>query len=291
VARRLDGADGPEIISSMIESIAPAPASAAAELIAPDARPLNPRVFSEIVVHLVRREMDAEHRMTILGWAWPLVRQLAQLATLVFIFGSVINLHIPHFPVYVFSGLVSWTWFSTGIGSASTALLSERHLVFQPRFPSIVLPIVAITVPLVDVALALPVLLILASFEGGLHWTLVLLPALVVLQFFLMAGLAWLVASLSVFFRDIPNLVIVALQVIFYMSPVFYRLKTVSSHYSRYLKFNPMATVIDGYRAVLLGDVSPSVARFLYVGGVGAVLLVVGLVVFRRQAPSFVDSL
>jgi lipopolysaccharide transport system permease protein len=275
----------------MIESTAPSPSVAAVELVIPDSPQLTPRAFTEIVVHLVRREMDAEHRMTVLGWAWPLVRQLAQLATLVFIFGSVINLHIQHFPVYVFSGLVSWTWFASGIGSASTAFLDERHLLFQPRFPSIVLPIVAVTVPLVDVALALPVLLVLASFEGGVHWTLVLLPALVIFQLFFMSGIAWLLSSLSVFFRDIPNIVTVGLQVVFYMSPVFYRLNRVPSHYARLLRFNPMATLIDAYRAVLLGETSPSVDRFLYVGGISVVLIALGLFVFRRNAPAFVDSL
>jgi lipopolysaccharide transport system permease protein len=283
--------DRPVIIRRVIDGITPMPAATPTNLIAPDSRRVSVRVFAEIVVHLVRHQMDAEHRMTILGWAWPLARQLAQLATLVFIFGSVIDLHIPHFPVYVFSGLVSWTWFSSGISSASTALLDDRHLLFQPRFPSIVLPIVAVAVPLVDVALALPVLLVLASFEGGLHWTLVLLPALVVLQLFFMAGIAWLVSSLSVFFRDIPNLVIVLLQVVFYMSPVFYRLTTVSSHYAKILRFNPMATVIEAYRAVLLGEASPSVGRFLYVGGASILFIAIGLYVFHRQAPGFVDSL
>jgi lipopolysaccharide transport system permease protein len=275
----------------MIERTTPTPTHPAAELVIPDARAVSVAGFSEIVVHLVRRAMDAEHRMTILGWAWPLVRQLAQLATLVFIFGSVINLHIPHFPVYVFSGLVSWTWFSTGTGSASASLLDERHLVFQPRFPSIVLPIVAIAVPLVDVALALPVLLVLASFEGGLHWTLVLLPAVVVLQLYMMSGIAWLVSAASVFFRDVPNVVAVALQVIFYMSPVFYRLKSVPSHYGNILKLNPMTTVIEGYRAVLLDQPAPSFIRFGYVGVLSTVLVVAGFVFFRRRAPSFVDSL
>ncbi len=275
----------------MFEPTVPTPAPPAAELVIPDARAVSVGAFSEIVAHLVRRAMDAEHRMTILGWAWPLVRQLAQLATLVFIFGSVINLHIPHFPVYVFSGLVSWTWFSTGTGSAATSLLDERHLVFQPRFPSIVLPIVAIAVPLVDVALALPVLLVLAGFEGGLHWTLVLLPAVVVLQLYLMSGIAWLVSAASVFFRDVPNVVAVALQVIFYMSPVFYRLKSVPSHYGNILRLNPMTTVIEGYRAVLLDQPAPSFTRFGYVGGVATILFVAGFIFFRRRAPSFVDSL
>ena len=275
----------------MIGRTVPTQSRAAGELVVPDVRRLSFGVFSELVAHLVRREIDSTHRMTVLGWAWPLVRQLAQLSVLVLIFGSVVKLGISHYPVYVFSGLVSWTWFATGTGAAAKSLLDQRHLVFQPRFPSVVLPIVAVAVPLVDVVLVLPVLLVLVGFEGGLHATVVLLPALVVLQLFFTCGLAWLVSAASVFFRDVPNIVVVALQVLFYMSPVFYSLRSVPSRYADILNLNPMTTLIDGYRAVLLGDPAPSLTRFAYVGVVSAVLVVVGLVVFRRQAPTFVDNL
>src|SRR4051812_33147000 len=141
-------------------------------LAVPGERRLTPGVFQEVVLHLVRREIDATHRMTVLGWAWPVARQLAQLAALVFIFGSVLKLGIPHFPVFVFSGLIAWTWFSTGIGTAATVLLDDRHLVFQARLPRAVLPMVSVVVPLVDVVLALPVLLLLAVLERGLEWTI-----------------------------------------------------------------------------------------------------------------------
>ena len=233
----------------------------AESLVAPGQQPLGARPFAEVVGHLVRREIDAAHRMTVLGWAWPLVRQIAQLAVLVFIFGSVIDLHIPHFPVYVFSGLVAWTWFASGVGTAATSLLDQRHLVFQPRLPVATIPIVSITVPLIDALLAVPVLLVLVAFETGLHVTTLLLPLLVVVQFALMSGLAWLLSAASVYFRDVPNLVTVGLQIVFYMTPVFYRTDEIPHRFSHILDLNPMTTVVDGYRAALLGLPAPGVSR------------------------------
>jgi lipopolysaccharide transport system permease protein len=268
----------------------PSPTSAS-DLTAPSNRPLTPAVFQEVVLHLVRREIDATHRMTVLGWAWPVMRQLAQLAALVFIFGSVLDLGIPHFPVFVFSGLIAWTWFSTGVGTAATVLIDERHLVFQPRLPRAVLPIVSIVVPLVDVVLALPVLLLLAVLEKGLEWTIVVTPLLMVLQLVLMAGIAWLVSSVSVFFRDVPNLTQVALQILFYMTPVFYGLRTVPEEYQGVLEANPMTVLVEGYRAALLGEPWPSAGRFLYVVVLAAVLCLVGYGVFRRLSRNFADNL
>jgi lipopolysaccharide transport system permease protein len=268
----------------------PSPPAEAA-LIAPNVRRLTPGVFQEVVLHLVRREIDATHRMTLLGWAWPVARQLAQLAALVFIFGSVIDQGIPHFPVFVFSGLIAWTWFSTGIGTATTVLLDDRHLVFQPRLPSAVLPIVSIVVPLVDVLLALPILLVMAALETGVEWTIVVTPLLVVLQLALMAGTAWLVSSVSVFFRDVPNLVAVVLQILFYMTPVFYGLRTVPDEYQWVLELNPMTTLVEAYRAALLGAPWPSVGHFLYVAILAIVMCIGGYLTFRRLSRNFADNL
>jgi lipopolysaccharide transport system permease protein len=268
----------------------PSPPAEAA-LIAPSVRRLTPGVFQEVVLHLVRREIDATHRMTLLGWAWPVARQLAQLAALVFIFGSVIDQGIPHFPVFVFSGLIAWTWFSTGIGTATTVLLDDRHLVFQPRLPAAVLPIVSIVVPLVDVLLALPILLVMAALETGVEWTIVVTPLLVVLQLALMAGIAWLVSSVSVFFRDVPNLVAVVLQILFYMTPVFYGLRTVPDEYQWVLQLNPMTTLVEAYRAALLGAPWPSVGHFLYVAVLAIVMCIGGYLTFRRLSRNFADNL
>jgi lipopolysaccharide transport system permease protein len=268
----------------------PSPPAEAA-LTAPSVRRLTPGVFQEVVLHLVRREIDATHRMTLLGWAWPVARQLAQLAALVFIFGSVIDQGIPHFPVFVFSGLIAWTWFSTGVGTATTVLLDDRHLVFQPRLPAAVLPIVSIVVPLVDVLLALPILLVMAALETGVEWTIVVTPLLVVLQLALMAGIAWLVSSVSVFFRDVPNLVAVVLQILFYMTPVFYGLRTVPHEYQWVLELNPMTTLVEAYRAALLGAPWPSAGHFLYVSILAIVLCIGGYLTFRRLSRNFADNL
>jgi lipopolysaccharide transport system permease protein len=260
-------------------------------LVGPRAPALSPGLFKELVLHLVKREIDATHRMTVLGWLWPLTRQLVQLAVLVFIFGSVLKFGIPHFPVYVFSGLIAWAWFATGTSAATSSLLSQRHLLFQPRLPPAVLPIVAIVVPLVDVMLALPVLALLLVLSVGIPWTAVFVPGLVLGQLVLMAGIAWLVAAGSVFLRDIPNIVAVGLNVLFYLTPVFYVLHTLPHRYEVVLKLNPMATIVDGYRALLLRGPSPGGWAIAWAIGLSLVLIALGWTVFQRVQHRFVDSL
>jgi ABC-type polysaccharide/polyol phosphate export permease len=229
--------------------------------------------------------------MTVLGWLWPLARQLVQLAVLVFIFSHVLDLGIRNFPVFVFCGLIAWTWFSVGLGAATSSLLDRRHLVYQPRVPPAVLPLVAITVPLVDMVMALPVLLVMLSFGQGLRWTIVLVPLLLVVQFVLMSGVAWLTAAAAVFFRDVPNIVGVFLTVLFYATPVFYAVSKIPQRYSPLLHANPMTTLVEAYRALLLGDPFPGALACLYVVGLSIALAALGVWAFRRLEGRFADNL
>jgi lipopolysaccharide transport system permease protein len=244
-----------------------------------------------MVVHLTVRELRSSHHLTLLGWGWPVVRQLAQLAVLVFIFGKVFNLDVENYPVFVFIGLMAWTWFAGALTSASTSVLGQRHLVMQPRLPASMLPVVAVAVPLVDVLFALPVLIVMLALSTGVGWGLLLCPALLVLQFVLLAGLGWLAGAVGVFFRDVPNIITVALLILFYVTPVFYDRSRVPERYHWVLDLNPMTTIIDAYRALLLGTPSPGAARLAAVAALSAALAVVGNRVFARLAPRFADHL
>jgi lipopolysaccharide transport system permease protein len=247
--------------------------------------------FYELVVHLARRELSSQHRGTLLGWAWPLTRQLAQLAVLVFVFSNLFDLDIENYPVFVFTGLLAFGWFSSGVQAGSTSVLDQRHLIFQPRFPAAAVPVVAVTVPFVDVLVALPVLLVMLIATGDIGWTALLLPPLLILQLVLMCGIAWLCAAASVYLRDVPQVVIVGLTLLFYMTPVFYRLGDVPERYRDLFLLNPLATLIEAYRSVLIGSPGPSAAKLAFVVAVGLAAAGGGLLLFRRLQPGFVDEL
>ncbi|MFL5894948.1 MAG: ABC transporter permease [Thermoleophilaceae bacterium] len=245
----------------------------------------------ELAVHLTLRQLASTHRFTVLGWAWPLTRQLAQLAVLVFLFSHVLDLHVHDYAVFVFAGLISWSWFSTALDSATSSLIANRHLVFQPRFPPAVLPVVAVAAGLVDVLIALPVLVVMLAISGDLAWTIVLLPLLFAVQFVLTCGVAWITSVATVYLRDVRGIVAVGLTVLFYLTPVFYDVARVPHRYEWVLRLNPLTTLIDGYRALLLGSDFPSVARAAAVVAASAALAAAGAALFTRFSPGIVDEL
>ena len=198
----------------------------------------------ELLLHLAMRQLSSLHRFTVLGLIWPLARQLIQLVVLVFVFSKVANLGIENYAAFLFSGLIAWSWFSGGVGTGTSSLLEHRNLAFQPGFPVVVLPPVAVTVALADLLVALPVLIAMVAGIGELHWTAAFLPVLLAVQLVLMCGIVWLTAAATVYLRDVRNVVGVALLLLFYLSPVFYNLSRVPDRYQWLLKLNPLTTLI-----------------------------------------------
>jgi lipopolysaccharide transport system permease protein len=247
--------------------------------------------FRDLLLHLAGREVRSKHRWTVLGWTWPLTRQLVQLGVLVFVFGALFDLGIENYAVFLFTGLVAFNWFSSGVADAASSLVTRRHFVFQPRFPSAVLPAVSVAVPFLDVLLALPVLVAMLLATGGLHAGALLLLPLLAIQLVLMCGLGWLVAAATVYLRDVPNVVLVGLTLLFYMTPVFYGLEHVPRDLQRVLQANPLTTLIEAYRAVLLGQSGPEPVAVAIVAAGSVALAATGLAVFRRLEPGFVDTL
>jgi lipopolysaccharide transport system permease protein len=247
--------------------------------------------FGPLVGHLLRREIALSHRSSLIGAGWPLVRQLVQLAVLVFVFSHVLDLGVPDYPAFVYCGLLGWSWFTTALTQSTTAIPDNRNLAMRPGFPTIVLPLLAVLVPLVDLAIALPVLVVLLLVDASLQWTIVLLPLLLLVQGVLSLGLAWLCSSLTVFVRDIPHLVGVALVLGFYVTPVYFDVARVPEQYTWILRLNPMAVLLEAERAVLLGTPFPPVANFIAVVGFSVLLALGGWAAFRRLAPLFADEL
>jgi lipopolysaccharide transport system permease protein len=245
----------------------------------------------ELVLHLTAHELASANRFTVLGWAWPLIRQLAQLGVLVLLFSHIVDLGVGNYAVFVFAGLISWTWFATSVDVATGSLIANRHLVLQPRFPPTVLPVVSVATGFVDCLIALPVLVVMTAASGDLAWTIVFLPVLFALQFVLTCGVALIVSVVTVYLRDVRGIVTVALTLLFYLTPVFYDVGRVPDRYESLLRVNPMTTLLEGYRAVLLDADFPPAGAIAWLLAASVGLAVIGVLTFRKLAPGVVDEL
>lgn len=246
----------------------------------------------DLLKELVARDINLRYRGSFLGVAWTLVNPLAELLVLFLIFSTVLRINIPNYPAYLFTGLLVYGWFQTSLTFATGAIVGNRELVRRPGVPSVILPIVTVASNLVHFVLSLPILFALLIVTGIQITSAVLaLPILIAIQFALILGLAYPVAAIHVWFRDTQHVLGVVLRLLFFLTPIFYEASTVPAGLQPFYRLNPMAHMVDAYRAVLMRGELPGLKSLLLLTLVSSVLLLAGVVWFRRVSHRFPDEL
>jgi len=252
---------------------------------------------------LVKRDLEARYKGSVLGNLWSIINQLSQLLIYTYVFSIILKVKLslkglPEenslvFGLWLFAGLLPWIAFTTGLTQAANSVFSQTNLVKKVVFPLALLPLVPVFSALVESAFGLIILIIFVAFRiGMLHDTLVLLPLIWLPQLLFTMGLAYFTAALTVFFRDIPQTILVLLNLWFYLTPIVYPLDVVpASVRDLVLWFNPIAAITQIYRdLILIGEVSH--------GGEWGNLMVVSLLtfyggfwVYQRLRSGFADVL
>ncbi len=257
---------------------------------------------------LVWKDLRARYRYTIMGFVWAVLQPLMLMLILTFVFGVIIPGRIEGagesgdhpFYVMLLCGLIFWQFFATSLSSCTTSLLSNHDLVKKVYFPREVVPIAAMGVALVNLAIGFVVLLVIQLFSGGMlglgvFW----LPFVFVIQFMFTLGVSLFCAALNVYYRDVAYMVDVVLTLGFYATPLFYPLSFVQhwaaghgwygSQILTLYMANPMVGLITAYRQAFLDNAMPDPALLFWpvIWAVGS--FVIGIIVFRRGAPVFAD--
>ena len=209
-----------------------------------------------------------------------------------FVFGSVLRLNIRRYAAFAFIGVLVWNWFQASLVEAAGAITGNRQLIRRPGFPETVLPIIPVLTNLIRFLLAVPVLLLVIGPSGTpVGMTILTLPVLMLLQFILTLSLAYHVATVNVVFRDTQHLLGVLLQLLFFLTPIFYDVSTIPAPYQGLYHWNPLTHLVNAYRAVLLHGALPEWPALLVVGAVALGLLSLGYWLFLHMTSRFVEEL
>jgi ABC-type polysaccharide/polyol phosphate export permease len=246
-----------------------------------------------LIQSLVGRELKARYRGSVLGFFWSFVNPLLLLLTYGLVFTYMLPVPRsaalePYF-LFLFCGILPWTWFSASLLEASTVLIAGGNLIKKVLFPAEVLPVVTVLANLAHFVLGLPILLVFLAWKGRLSWTALMLPLPLLIQLVFTLGLALFVSALTVHFRDIQNLLSHVLHLWFFASPVLYAYPE-SGPLHTLLRLNPMTHVIVAYQEALFhGAVTHW--RGLALAGVAAVLaFAAGSFLFERLRDTLAEE-
>ena len=245
----------------------------------------------ELLYFLIWRDIKVRYKQTSLGVAWAVLQPLLTLVIFTVIFGRYAKIPSEGFPypVFAFAGLLPWTFFANGVAQAGQSLISQQNLLTKVYFPRLFVPTAAVGAFLIDLVISFGLYsVLLIAYEVVPSWQIVFLPALVSLTVMGTLGLGYLLAGLTVFYRDFRYVVPFMIQVMLYLSPVIYPLSLLPSPYRQILALNPMAGVIEGYRSAILG-VPWDFLSLAISSGVTIALFLLGLFYFRKVERRFAD--
>jgi lipopolysaccharide transport system permease protein len=217
-----------------------------------------------------------------------------QLATMTIVFSTILRIPSQGQPFILFAaiGLVPWIFFSTALISATESVIAGAGLITNVYFPRELLVVAAIMIRLLDfLAATLVLAVLLVYYQQPVTWTVVWIPVLFALQFAFVIGFSLPLAAMNLFFHDVRYLVGVFLNILFFLTPIFYGVDAVPARFRDVYQLNPMARFIGSYRDILLNGGSPALSNLAIGAGTSLLALVAGSLIFRRLEPKFADRI
>jgi len=249
--------------------------------------------YRELFFFLAWRDILVRYKQTVIGIAWSVLRPLLTMVIFTIVFGILAKLPsdgVPY-PILVFAAMLPWHFFASAVAEGSNSLIQNANIISKVYFPRIIVPVGAVVVSVVDLLISFALMLaLMVWYRFAPGWHILAVPAFLALAVMVSIGLILWLAALNVKYRDFRYIVPFLIQIGLLISPVGFSSSIVPEQWRLLYSLNPMVGVIDGFRWSLLGGQVP-----LYVPGlalsvaIAALLLVSGIVYFRRTERSFAD--
>jgi ABC-type polysaccharide/polyol phosphate export permease len=251
--------------------------------------------YRALIQSLVARELKARYRGSVLGFFWSFINPLLLLLVYTFVFAYVMQPPVgtDPYPLFMFCGLLPWTWFSASLIESSGVLIAGGNLIKKVLFPAEILPIVTVTANMVHFFLALPILVFFLIWYRApltpleVAW----FPVVVLVQYVFTLGCALILSALTVHFRDIRDILANLLTLWFFATPIIYSYKVAPALAARFMNLNPFAHLAISYQEILFFPGPFGHWKWLLaLGFASAVFFLFGYFIFDRLRDSFAEE-
>lgn len=249
-----------------------------------------------LILNFVKRDLLARYKGSTMGLFWSVAHPLVMLALYTLVFSGILRVQVGPgegtkiFALYLLCGMLPWNAFQEGLSRSSSVILDHANLIKRTVFPSEILPTYVVLSSVVNELIGLTILLG-ATLLTSHAWSapMILLPVILLLQVGLTLGLAWIIAAINVFLRDIGQLLGVVLTLWLFLTPIFYPPSVIPKSLAWMLLINPMGWVVEAYRSVILRGTLPAAWQVAALALCSTVAFGVGYRLFRRMQPAFAD--
>lgn len=245
----------------------------------------------ELLYFLTLRDIKVRYKQTLMGLAWVIIQPLMTMLIFTLVFNRFVKLDTGAlaYPLFALSGLLLWLFFANAVTNSTNSLVSNANLITKVYFPRLYIPAAAVGAGLVDLGVAFLLLVALVFYYGvTLTVNILLLPLFILLITLLAVGVGLLSAALTVKYRDLRHALPFIIQLWMFASPVIYPTSIVPARWQWLLTINPIAGIIEGFRAALTGQ-AMNWTHVAVAAAISFSLLILSVYVFRKFEDTFAD--
>jgi lipopolysaccharide transport system permease protein len=255
--------------------------------------------YRDLLVLLVKRDLTASYKQTILGPLWMFIQPLFTTFTYVFIFGNLAGIStdgLPQ-PLFYMSGIIAWNYFYECMVGTSNVFKANAGIFGKVYFPRLIMPLTLVISNLVKFSiqffLFVCILLYYITYKiysPNINLSILILPFLLLLMAITALGLGMIVSSMTTKYRDLSFLLTFGMNLFMYATPVIYPLSAAPQQYRELLSLNPLSPIIEGFRYILIGNSSFNLYSLGYSTIFAMIVLTIGVLVFNKVEKNFVDT-
>jgi lipopolysaccharide transport system permease protein len=249
-----------------------------------------------LLIQLIKRDVLLRYRGAMFGVAWMFLNPLLLLSIFALVFGSIFRVRWPMeeggppFWLILYSGLIVFNVFSETLSRSPSAVRSYPAFVKKILFPVDILPLVPIGTALVHAAFNFFIMVLALTWTGHLQEQVLLVPIFLIQLLFFVSGLAWFVAAWGVFIKDMTQIMPVFVQMVMFLSPIFYPVSAVPKLLQPLYRYNPLGAIIEICRSATLG-LTFSWTLWVVTLILGIVVAILGHAFFQHSREEFADVL
>jgi lipopolysaccharide transport system permease protein len=247
--------------------------------------------YRDLFIFVVWRDIKVLYAQTILGLMWAILQPCAEILVFSIVFGKVAKISTEGIPYVLFSSvaIIPWTYMSKAMTMSSQSLVMGQHMLGKIYFPRLIFPVTPVLSKMVDFGISTIIILgLIIYYKVGLSWNMLLTPLFIVQMMGIAAGVGLWLSAMAIRFRDVKFAMPFVIRMLMYTAPIVYSAASIPANYRVIYSLNPLVSVIEGFRACLLGTAFPW--QFIWPGMIVSILLFVsGLFYFKRMERIFVD--
>jgi len=248
--------------------------------------------FRELFYFLVWRDLKVRYKQTVLGVAWAIIQPVFTMLIFTLFFGRLAGIPsdgVPY-PVFVYAGLLVWTFVSNTVTTSGNSLVTNANLLSKIYFPRVFIPGAAVGAGLVDLAIAFVILVgLMIYYQVAVSWSLLMVPLLIAMTTLLAVAVGTWLSALNVKYRDVRFALPFLIQIWMFVSPIIYPPSFVPERWRWVLALNPLTGIIDAFRISLFGHKAFDWATLAVSAVVILLMLTYSIYVFWKMEETFAD--